>query len=302
MPNKLTNNEFLLKSNKIHNNKYCYEEVNYVNNKTKVKIICPYHGMFEQSPSVHLRTTGCKKCIIGYSVKKTIDSFIKEANIIHNNEYDYSNFQYLHTDSPSIIVCKYHGNFLQSAHSHLMGRGCQLCGRIKCGQKQLITTNNFIEQANIIHNNKYLYDRTWLAGMKNNVIITCRLHGDFQQRPDNHLKQIGCPKCSRIVSKPEMAWLEMLNISDENRHKTIKIGNLRFSADAYVPETNTIYEFYGDFWHGNPIKYKSEDINIVNKKTFGELYLKTIEREKILINSGYKIVSIWENDFNILVA
>ena len=58
-----------------------------------------------------------------------------------------------------------------------------------------------------------------------------------------------------------------------------------------------IYELYGDHWHGNPEIYNPNDINPSNHKTYGELYRKTIEREEILINAGYKITSIWEKDY-----
>ena len=53
----------------------------------------------------------------------------------------------------------------------------------------------------------------------------------------------------------------------------------------------------GDFWHGNPNKYNKDEINLVNKKTFGELYNETNERLKIIKNNGYNIITIWESDY-----
>lgn len=50
--------------------------------------------------------------------------------------------------------------------------------------------------------------------------------------------------------------------------------------------------------HGNPNIYKSDDINKSVKLPFGELYRKTINREKKLKEMGFKIVSIWESDFD----
>ena len=58
------------------------------------------------------------------------------------------------------------------------------------------------------------------------------------------------------------------------------------------------YEFHGDYWHGNPDIYDSNEINKVNKKTFGELFKKTKERENELKRSGYKVIVIWEREFN----
>lgn len=46
--------KFIEKSNEVHNNKYDYSKTNYVNNSTKVEIICPEHGSFWQRPDAHL--------------------------------------------------------------------------------------------------------------------------------------------------------------------------------------------------------------------------------------------------------
>ena len=148
-------------------------------------------------------------------------------------------------------------------------------------QKQLNSLADFIDQANKIHNSKYLYTDAVLKGMKEDIKIICQKHGDFWQRPDNHLMEIGCPKCSHTVSKLEIAWLDMLNIDQEDRHKVIKIGKRRFNVDGFVKQTNTVYEFYGDFWHGNPKKFPAHKTNIATKKTFGEMYQKTIDREEV---------------------
>jgi len=69
-------------------------------------------------------------------------------------------------------------------------------------------------------------------------------------------------------------------------------------VDGYDPDTKTIYEFNGDFWHGNPDIFNSYDYNNVSKKQFGELYENTLKRERELIKKGYNVISIWENDFN----
>lgn len=59
---KLTNNEFIDKSNVIHNNLYDYSLTKYETSKIKVKIICPIHGVFEQQPDSHLQGIGCPTC------------------------------------------------------------------------------------------------------------------------------------------------------------------------------------------------------------------------------------------------
>jgi hypothetical protein len=55
-------NLFITKAIKIHNDKYDYSKVNYINAKTKIIITCKYHGDFEQTPSNHLSNFNCQKC------------------------------------------------------------------------------------------------------------------------------------------------------------------------------------------------------------------------------------------------
>jgi len=76
----------------------------------------------------------------------------------------------------------------------------------------------------------------------------------------------------------------------------IKSPNGRFyRADGYHEESNTVYEYYGDYWHGNPQKFHPDDINQSVGKTFGELYKNTIEREEHIRSMGYKVIAKWEN-------
>lgn len=58
----ITTEDFIKKAKLIHDEKYDYSKVNYVNNNTKVSIICAKHGEFLQSPSKHLIGQGCPKC------------------------------------------------------------------------------------------------------------------------------------------------------------------------------------------------------------------------------------------------
>ena len=75
----------------------------------------------------------------------------------------------------------------------------------------------------------------------------------------------------------------------------------RLKADGYCRETNTIYEFYGDEFHGNPVTKKSSDFSKICKKTYKELYKNTLKREVIIRSLGYNLVTIWEYDFKNLI-
>ena len=130
--NKQTLENFINRANQIHNNKYDYSEFVYVNWKTKVKIICPYHGIFEQRTDHHLNGNGCNKCAAEQrALKKLIskEEFIKRANEIHNNYYDYSLFTPCKAKDKIKIICPIHGKFEQQPYNHLMKKGCYKCSK-----------------------------------------------------------------------------------------------------------------------------------------------------------------------------
>lgn len=95
----------------------------------------------------------------------------------------------------------------------------------------------------------------------------------------------------------EKEWLDSIEVPLEYRQVQIKIANKWYLVDAYDPNTNTVYEFYGDYWHGNPKIYNPYKINKKTNKTFIKLYKDTLEKEKILKQAGYKVISIWESDW-----
>jgi G:T-mismatch repair DNA endonuclease (very short patch repair protein) len=86
----------------------------------------------------------------------------------------------------------------------------------------------------------------------------------------------------------------MCGIPKNMRH--VKIG--KYFVDGYDKERNMVYEFLGDFWHGNPKKFKSFEFNKTTNCTFGDLYQKTLEREQQIKDLGYNLVVMWEYDWN----
>ena len=88
-----------------------------------------------------------------------------------------------------------------------------------------------------------------------------------------------------------------INHAENGGEIKIKIDEKLTKVDGFHKESNTVYEFNGDFFHGNPEFFESDEINPINKKTFGQLYQDTLEREQKIRNSGYNLVVIWENDF-----
>lgn len=291
----LTHQQFVDKANLIHNFKYEYPDP-YIRSYIKINIICPIHGPFPQKPYSHLSGKGCKDCAkeyIGNLQRFTHDEFVAIANKIHNFQYRYPD-PYKGIGIKINIECLEHGLFPQTPghHIHSEPTGCP-----DCGGRSKKTTEQFIKQANEIHNSRYEYPDEYV-NCKTDINIKCLVHGLFPQTPDAHINgQQGCPDCAQSAgsSKLEIEWLNSLNISKQYRqYPIIPESNIR--ADGYDPVTNTVYEFYGDYWHGHP-RYNPQDINEVAKKTFQELYDGTMRREMIIKNAGYNLVTIWEFDW-----
>jgi len=285
-----TTETFIEKSNKIHNNVYDYSKCIYNGYENKCEIICKTHGSFWQKAGSHLNGCGCNKCF--GSIKKNITQFITEASKKHNNFYNYDLFEYKGAHIKGIIICPNHGQFMQNPHNHLNGNGCPTCAGNKLSNKE-----DFINKASIIHKNKYIYNKFVYINRSTKSIIICKDHGEFEQTPKNHLKGQGCPKCTYHISKQEIMWLDLLGIPEEYRHSSIIINNKSYQVDAFDYINKIIYEFYGDYWHGNINKYNPDKFNERAHKTYGELYNNTIKREMIFKNAGYTVISIWENDW-----
>lgn len=117
---------FIEKAKQIHGNKYDYSLVDYKNNSTKVKIICPVHGIFEQEPRVHINNkSGCPEC--GGTKKSNTEDFIKKARKVHGDKYDYSKVKYKNARTHVTIICPKHGEFSITPDNHLRGKGCAKC-------------------------------------------------------------------------------------------------------------------------------------------------------------------------------
>ena len=244
---KPTTDEFVSKSKNIHGDKYDYSLVDYKNNKTKVKIICPTHGIFEQRPTNHLYGQSCPTC----SNSLTTEDFVNNSKNIHGDKYDYSLVQYKDYKTKVKIICPKHGIFEQTPNNHLKGKVCYKC---VCTYKK--TTEEFVKNVTKIHGDRYDYS---LVDYKNNITkvkIICPTHGIFEQRPNDHLNGNGCPCCK--TSKGE---LNIKMILDKNNIKYIqqhKFDDCRYinplPFDFYLPHLNTCIEYDG-IQHFEPVVF-----------------------------------------------
>jgi len=193
-------NEIIKHFEKVHGDKYDYSLVEYKGDKKHVKIICPIHGEFKQTPANH-KKYGCNECgTVEANLKNTknTEQFIKDAKMIHGDKYDYSLVNYKGTSTQIKIICSKHGEFKQTPVNHLSGSGCYDCGNIESSKKRTKSTTQFIKDAKKLHGNKYDYSLVEYKSSTKKIKIICPIHGEFKQKASNHLSGNGCNECGIV--------------------------------------------------------------------------------------------------------
>lgn len=440
---------FIEASVRIHGTKYDYNKVLYVRSQDKVIIACPTHGPFRQRPNNHLNGSGCEKCARGVWIETTeafvteakrvhgertygyeksayermtkpliiicrdhgeflqspsnhithgegcmpcgreraaaarrrdIEDFLTCAKAVHGDEYDYTKMimmPYIHGHSTAVLVtCRKHGDYSMTAQAHLQGHGCRLCHLARLRHRQTHTREEFIEAARAIHGSKLGYDKVTYTNNSTHVTIVCPSHGEFQQIPQSHLNsQYGCPACGRssrsvadllqasrwkhgadrfIIeleedtslvlrqvltikcckhgqfinnsvrkhlhlnsggcpgcevygsgwSKAGMAYVELMakihNVTMMHALNggEFRVPGTRWKADGYAQKTNTIYEFHGTIWHGDPRVCDPAGVNYRTGVQNGVLYYRTLERTQALRDAGFTVIEMWEYDWD----
>lgn len=272
-------NNFLQKARLTHGNKYCYSKVNYKNNNTKVIIICPRHGEFEQTPSAHLRGQNCPKCGRESTIKANLSStrdFIQKSNYIHGFKYNYSKVSYLNSRDNVTIVCPIHGEYNQSPIAHLRGCRCRKCN----GEWD---KDIFIEKASQAHGDRYDYSKVKYQNANTKVEIICPKHGSFWQSPSTHVSGSGCTKCSlTTVQYQIMSFVE--------RHVDIKSNDRSvinpYELDIYVPSKNLAIEVNGIYWHS------------FNHRTNQFEKNKHLNKHQLCLAKNINLLQIWDTEWN----
>jgi len=276
-----TTEEFIKKAKKIHEDRYDYSLVDYINAKTKIKIICSEHGIFEQEPRLHLSGQNCPRCNI-----ITSEKFIKNAKIVRGNRYDYSLVEYKNNSTKIKIVCNIHGIFEQTPANHITCKhDCPKCSCL------LSNTKDFITKSNIIHENKYDYSLVDYKNNRTKVKITCLKHGVFEQLPSSHLNKQGCPICNESKGENMIKKYFKDNNIKYNSQKTFDGCNYKYPLrfDFYLIEHNICVEYDG-MQHFKPIDYFG------GIDTFNYILLKDKIKNEYCKKNNIKLIRIKYDD------
>lgn len=291
---KSTTEEFIIKANLVHNNYFDYSKTIYTTANTKVTVTCPIHGDFNVKANNHLTGHNCPKCsdegithLIsklpknGNRTKKiSNEEVIDRIHELFGDKYNVNEVEYINNNTKIKLYCNEydeygirHGTFFITPLHLFTGQGCP-----KCGKNYRLTTEDFIQRSNVIHDNKYDYTKSEYKSTHRNVIITCPEHGDFKQSPANHLRGQGCPKCDISLLENEICKLlneNKINYIQQKTFEWLKHERNLF-LDFYLPDYNVAIECQGE-QHFRPITFSY-------KLNANELFKLNKTRDKIKHN------------------
>lgn len=283
---------------------YSFENTQYVHCRTKVEVVCPRHGPFLQRPDTLMAGIGCQQCGRERSVAGSRISaleFCEQVRAVHGQTISIVESTFTTIDQPVSAICQIHGLFKKKAKDiTLRKRGCA-----KCANRERKTISQYIEEAKTVHGDKFDYSLANYESNKSKLLIICPHHGIFEQEAKAHLQGHDCKSCALRFSssKGETQWLDEKRVIERNVGIRCAGRKRPVNVDGLDRDTKTIYMYHGDFWHGNPDFYDPKDVNKRARKTFGELYERTLENEQCLIEGGYTVIKIWESEwFNVLRA
>jgi hypothetical protein len=250
MTKRSTTEEFVASARLIHGEKYCYDKSIYERNSIKITITCIIHGDFLQSPNSHLQGSGCRVCGLEAKVagrRKTADQFILEAIKSHGDKYTYEMAEYKNANTKVCINCQDHGSFLITPNSLISGQGCYKCSLSARGLKRRKPFDDFLIEARNVHGEKYQYDRETYRDSSTKMVITCSVHGSFDQVPKSHLTGRGCSDCAQTGFNPEHPAHVYCLVSDDCAFIKVGItGNMRTRMAALKCKTPFGFKIAGD--------------------------------------------------------
>ena len=242
--------------------------------------------------------------------KKTTKEFIEQAITIHGGKYDYSKSNYQGCKKKVCIICPEHGEFWMTPDNHINSKqGCP-----KCANNVSLTTEIFVERAKLVHNNKYSYNKTNYVNYQTNVIITCPVHGDFEQTPANHLKGEGCYYCGRdkTDNSKRVVLEESIQKASNIHNNYYDYSKVKF--DKTIDKVIIICPKHGEFeqiWNNhlrgegcpkcNRSKGENKVINFLISKNINYVEQYRINIDKEINPSGYAFIDFYLPEYNILI-
>jgi len=277
--NQLSNADFMAKAISAHGDKYDLSNVVFSGGRNKIEVVCRVHGAFYPSAGNFLyRKSGCPSCAVeavGFRSRLSPDEYISRARAVHGDRFTYGSVVYRANAAYLEVECSKHGVFTQLAQDHLNGVGC-----VKCS-KPTFNTVSFVDNAMLVHGDRYGYDLSAYTGTTTKVSITCKIHGEFMQTPNMHVNEAqGCPRCARVG--PSTGQLEVAAFLAQ--HTSVIVGHKlgRVELDVFLPEHMLAVEYHGLVWHST--KYQ-KDIT------------RDFRKHKLAAEHGIRVVHVYADEW-----
>lgn len=283
---RVTLEVFIDRANKIHNFKYDYSNVDWINTKVKVEIICPIHGSFYQKPFKHLEGQGCPNCRKNSIV--TQDEFIERARNIHGKStYDYSRVKYVNMWTPVEIICPVHGSFFQTPAKHIKTGKCAAQGCPSCRYIRQRCTNIRRYGVENPMKKKEFADANWENKKKNG---TCNSSRPEEQMYKDLVQVFG----KKMVKR---------NYNKDARYP--------FYCDFYIVSHDIFIELNATWFHGkhffdanntadvrllNLWETKAESNHLAYKEAIYRWTVNDPLKLKTAIQNGLNYMVFWDND------
>lgn len=305
MPIKLTNDQFLElveKRNTILPPITPLEPYN--GRHTKIMFECGKGHKYFTTPNNALRSDGCLICS-GKGVKSH-QQFLHELEVLNDtrtNKVFVVSGTYTDAFTKIKFTCE-KGHEWETTPSNIINNKhtCRVCSG-----KARKTHEQFLLELSVKRPDITIQDGQTYTSAQAKITFVCDKRHEWQARPIDILQGYGCPHCvKKGYSSKCIKWLNSImeqagvHIQHAENGGEVLIPGTPFYADGMCAETNTVYEFYGDVYHGNPMLFSDNDrCHPYNKQvTAKTLYEQTMARESTIRRLGYKVITMWEHEYN----
>lgn len=315
MPRTQTQQQVLERMTRKHGDTYDYSHVVYKHSKQKVVIICKEHREFLQTPEAHIRGQGCPACRAdktkhtvmsryGVPYASQIPSKIEKTKQVLFERYGHSNAA--HGPQAKEKVKQTNLNRYgteKSLQSEVVRRkiehtNMQTFGVPYVAQRSVIPAITLLADVNWL-TDQYVTQRKPALMIAEELGVSNGTVGNYLRKHKiaiNYARQYSA-KCIRWLE--EIMRVEHISIQHALNGGEYRVPSTSYKADGFCEQTNTIYEFHGDIFHGNPRLFESSDVcQPFSRATAGELYTFTLFKEQCIRELGYNLVVMWEHDFD----
>lgn len=219
MPKKLTFTEVVERARAVHGDRYEYLRLDESLKPARIVYRCAAHGEVVQNFNNHVKGSGCNACgraAAAQAFRSDFAEAVAKATVVHGERYSYQKLTVEGGASFIHYTCPEHGDYRQSLHTHLKGRGCKLCADAANGARKALPDAAWLEQFRVAHGSTYTYLRLFRgAGYTKYVAFLCPQHGEQVQPAVAHAAGRACRACAMAANgvrarKSEDAFLGMM--------------------------------------------------------------------------------------------